>query len=90
MYVIVMSNTRRFFARVKHQLSTSVVVRHTTLATGKMWNTEGKMRNEKCGTTVFGPQVRPPDRSYYAVYRRPRVAGTAVNCVMRICAEKVP
>jgi len=22
-------------------------------------NVEGKMRNEKCGTTVIGPQVRP-------------------------------
>ena len=24
-----------------------------------MWNAEGKMRNDKCGTTVIGPQVRP-------------------------------
>ena len=22
-----------------------------------MWNAEGKMRNEKCGTTAIGPQV---------------------------------
>jgi len=23
-----------------------------------MWNAEGKIRNEKCGTAVIGPQVR--------------------------------
>jgi len=34
-----------------------------------MCNAEGKMRNEKCGTTVIGPQVRSRDRSSYAVYR---------------------
>jgi len=50
----------------------------------RMWNAEGKIRNEKCGTTVIGPQVRPLDRSYYAVYRMPHVAGAAVNCVMRM------
>jgi len=43
-----------------------------------------KMRNGNCGTMVIGPQVRPRDRSYYAVYRTPRVAGAAVNCVMRV------
>ena len=32
-------------------------------------NVEGKMRNGKCGKTVIGPQVRPCDSSYYAVYR---------------------
>jgi len=32
----------------------------------------------KCGTTVIGPQVRPLDRSYYAVYRMPSIAGAAV------------
>jgi len=35
----------------------------------------------KCGTTVIGPHVRPRDRSYYAVYRNPSVAGKVVNCV---------
>ena len=49
-----------------------------------MWNAEGKIKNEKCGTTVIGPQVRPRDRSYYAVYRTPRAAGAAVNCVIRV------
>jgi len=49
-----------------------------------MWNVEGKMRNEKCGTTLIGPQIRPHDRNYYAVYCTPRVAGAAVNCVMRV------
>ena len=49
-----------------------------------MWNAEGKMRNEKCGTMVIGPQARPRDCRYYAVYRTPRVAGAAVNCRMRI------
>ena len=44
----------------------------------------GKMRNGNCGTTVIGPQVRPRDRRYSAVYRTPRVAGAAVNCVMRM------
>jgi len=44
----------------------------------------GKMRNTKCGTTVIGPHVRPRDRSYYAVYRNPRVAGAVVNCVMQM------
>ena len=44
----------------------------------------GKMRNGNCGTTVIGPQVRPRDRTYSAVYRTPRVAGAAVNCVMRM------
>jgi len=48
-----------------------------------MWNAEGKM-NEKCGTTVIGPQVRPCDRSYYTVYRTLCVAGAAVNCVVRM------
>jgi len=38
-----------------------------------MWNAEGKMRNGICGTTVIGPHVRPRDRSYYAVYRTPRL-----------------
>jgi len=38
----------------------------------------------KCGTLVIGPAVRPRDGSYYAVYRMPRVAGAAVNCVMRV------
>ena len=28
-----------------------------------------RMRNEKCGMTVIGLQVRPCDHSYYAVYR---------------------
>jgi len=38
-----------------------------------MWNAEGKMRNENCGTmTVIGPQVRPRDRRHYAVYRTAR------------------
>jgi len=59
------------------------------LAMGKMrncgmWNAEGKMRNGNCGTMVIGPAVRPRDRSYYAVYRTPRAAGAAVNCVMRV------
>jgi len=49
-----------------------------------MWNAEGKMRNEKCGTMVIGPQARPRDCRYYAVYRTPRVASAAVNCRMRI------
>ena len=53
---------------------------------GQNVHAEDKMRNEKCGPTVIGPQVRPRDRSYYAVYRTPCVAGTAVNCVMRISA----
>jgi len=49
-------------------------------ATGKLWNcsmwyAEGKMRNEHCGMTVIGPQVRPRDRRYYAVYSTPRAAG---------------
>jgi len=35
----------------------------------RMWNVEGKMRNEKCGMMVIGPQVRSRDRSYYAIYR---------------------
>ena len=48
-----------------------------------MWNAEGKMRNDKCGTTVIGPQVRPRDHSYYAVYHTPRVAGAVVNCVIQ-------
>ena len=26
-----------------------------------MWNAEGKIRNEKCGTAVIGPQVRSRD-----------------------------
>jgi len=43
-----------------------------------MWNAEGKMRNGKCGTMVISPQVRSRDRSYYAVYRTPRLAGAAV------------
>jgi len=49
-----------------------------TWAMGKMrncgmWNAEGKMRNENCGTmTVIGPQVRPRDRRHYAVYRTAR------------------
>jgi len=42
------------------------------------------MRNEKCRTTVIGPQVRLRDRSYYAVYRMLHMAGAAVNCVMRM------
>jgi len=42
------------------------------------------MRNGNCGTMVIGPQVRPRERSYYAVYRMLRVAGAAVNCVMRV------
>jgi len=45
---------------------------------------ESKMSNEKCGTTVIGPQVRPHDHSYYAVHRMPRMAGAAVNCVMQM------
>ena len=49
-----------------------------------IWNAEGKIKNEKCGTTVIGPQVRPRDRSYYAVYRTPCKAGAAINCVMRM------
>jgi len=49
-----------------------------------MWNAEGKMRNGNCGTMVIGPQVRPRDRSYYAVYSTPRVAEAAVNCIMRV------
>ena len=49
-----------------------------------MWNAEGKMRNGNCGMTVIGPQVRPRDRRHNAVYRMPRVAGAAVNCVMRM------
>jgi len=48
-----------------------------------MWNAEGKMRNGNCGTMVIGPQARPRDRSYYAVYRTLRVAGAVVNCIMR-------
>ena len=42
----------------------------------------GKMWNGNCGTTVIGPQVRPRDRRYSAVYRTPRVASAAVNCIM--------
>ena len=49
-----------------------------------MWNAKGKMRNENCGTMVIGPQVRPRDRRYYAVYRTPRVASAAISCVMRM------
>jgi len=49
-----------------------------------MWNAEGKMKNEKCGTTVIGPQVRPRDRSCYTVYHTPRVAGAVVNYAMRV------
>ena len=30
---------------------------------------------------AIGPQVRSHDRSYYAVYHTPRLAGAAVNCV---------
>jgi len=45
-----------------------------------MWNAGVKMRNGNCGTMVIGPG----DRSYYAVYRTPRAAGAAVNCVMRV------
>jgi len=37
------------------------------------------MRNEKCGTMVIRPQVRPRDRSYYAVYHTPHTVGTAVS-----------
>jgi len=44
----------------------------------------GKMRNGNCEMTVIGPQVRPRDRRYSAVYRTQRVAGAAVNCVMRM------
>jgi len=44
----------------------------------------GKMQNGNCRTTVIGPQVRPRDRRYSAVNRTPRVAGAAVNCVMRM------
>jgi len=44
----------------------------------------GKMQNGSCETTVIGPQVRPCDRRYSAVYRTPCVAGAAVNCVMRM------
>ena len=44
----------------------------------------GKTWNGNCGTTVIGPQVRPRDCRYSAVYRTLRVAGTAVNCVMRM------
>jgi len=47
-------------------------------------NVEGKMRNEKCGTMVIGPQVRPRDCSYYAVYCTPCVTGAAVNYVMQM------
>jgi len=49
-----------------------------------MWNAEGKMRNGICGTTVIGPHVRPCDRSYYAVYRTPRMASAVVKCVMQM------
>ena len=49
-----------------------------------MWNAEGKIRNEKCGMTVIGTQVRPHDRSYYPVYRMLRVSGAAVNCIKRM------
>ena len=42
------------------------------------------MWNEKCGTTVIGPQVRPLDCSYYAVYHTPCVARAVVNCIMRM------
>jgi len=42
------------------------------------------MRNGNCGTMVIGPQVRPRDRRYYAVYRTLRVAGAAVNRIMRV------
>jgi len=45
---------------------------------------ESKMKNEKSGTTVIGPQIRPREPSYYAVYCMPHVAGAAVNCVMRM------
>jgi len=44
----------------------------------------GKMRNGNCGMMAIGPQVGPRDRRYSAVYRTPRVAGAAVNCVMRM------
>jgi len=50
-----------------------------------MWNAKGKMRNGICGTPVIGPHVRPRDRSYYAVYRTPRVARAVVKCVMQMC-----
>jgi len=45
-----------------------------------MQNTEGK-------TMVIGPQFRPRDRSYCAVYHMPHVASTVVNCVTQM--EKV-
>ena len=32
-----------------------------------MQNTNGKMRNEKCGTMVIGPHVRPRDCNNYRV-----------------------
>ena len=50
----------------------------------KCGTAEGKMRNGNCGTMVIGPQVRPRDRSYYAVYSTPHVAEAAVNCIMRV------
>ena len=47
------------------------------------------MWNGNCGKTVIGPQVRPHDRRYSAVYRTPRGRRSgkllnAVNCVMRM------
>ena len=33
---------------------------------------------------MIGPQVRPRDLRYSAVYRTPHVAGAAVNCVVRM------
>ena len=43
-----------------------------SLVLGKMRNcvmqtTNGKMRNEKCGTMVIGPHVRPRDCNNYRV-----------------------
>jgi len=49
----------------------------------KCGTAECGMRNENCETMVIGPQVRPRDRRYYAVYRMLRVAGAVGNCVMR-------
>ena len=43
----------------------------------RMQNTEGK-------TMVIGPQFRPRDRSYCAVYRTPHVASAVVNCVTQM------
>jgi len=50
----------------------------------KCGTAESGMQNGNCGTMVIGPQVRPRDRSYYAVYHTLHLASAVVKCVMRM------